>query len=340
MFAKIAYQGIKWLGITIAVVLVSLVLMLEIGSRMSLDQDYTHRRETKSLPVLGIDSGSGLVQISANGHQFRARVAGFEQPDKPAVILLHGFPVTSAMWIELIDPLVAAGFRVLAFDQRGYSPGARPEQVGEYTVPKLTSDVIAVADAAGLERFHLVGHDWGSVVGWSTVLQHPGRVLSWTGLSIAHPTAFTDALENDPDQGSRSAYFLLFQTPWLPEALFSVNDFWALRGGYSNMSSLQQSEYISVFSEPGALTGSLNWYRAITMSIQNRDQLSPEIRTPTLFIWGNNDQAVGRWAVEAQAQYMKGPYHVIELDAGHWLLEDNPDRVINAVVEHVTNNNL
>jgi len=334
MFIKI----VKWLLITTAILVLGLALGLDISARMSLDYNYGHSQETSSLPILGVDAGTGLVRIRANGYQFRARVAGFEQPDKPAVILLHGFPVTSAMWIELIDPLVAAGFRVLAFDQRGYSPAARPSQVSEYIVPKLTGDVIAVADAAGLKQFHLVGHDWGSVVGWSTVLDYPERVLSWTGLSIAHPRAFSDALENDPDQSERSGYFLLFQTPWLPETLFSFNDFYALSVAYQDMSEQQRAEYIRVFSEPDALTAALNWYRAINLSISSWGQFLPEIQTPTLFIWGNNDQAVGRWAVDAQSQYMKGPYHEIELDAGHWLLEDNPDEVIHAIVEHVSHN--
>jgi len=254
-------------------------------------------------------------------------------------MLLHGFPVTSAMWIELLDPLVEAGYRVLAFDQRGYSTGARPTEVNEYTVAKLTSDVIAVADAAGLEQFHLIGHDWGSIIGWSTVLQHPQRILSWTGLSIPHPTAFTDALENDPDQGERSGYFLLFQTPWLPEAMFSFNDFSMLSPIYQNMSAQQNAEYLSVFSEPGALTAALNWYRGISLSIGDAGQFSPEIYTPTLFIWGNNDFSVSRFAVEAQAQYLKGPYLEIELDAGHWLMEDYPEEVSTAVIRHLVNNN-
>ena len=329
----------KWVLILIAILVIGLVTLLETGSRLSVDRDYSHSQNTEALPEFSSQTQSGLVRIAANGYEFRARIAGFGQADgaadKPAVILLHGFPVSSAMWIELMEPLARAGYRVLAFDQRGYSPGARPGDVDAYTVDKLSDDVIAVADSVGLEQFHLIGHDWGAVIGWTTIMRHPPRVLSWTGLSIAHPAAFSAALEYDPDQKSRSRYFMLFITPWLPEALFSFNDFKMLKGVYSNMSAQQREEYLALFSEPGALTAALNWYRAMTVSLNSVGDLAIEVTTPTLFIWGNNDQAVGRWGVEAQEQYMSGPYELIELDAGHWLMEDYPREITAAVLQHL-----
>lgn len=328
---------IKWTSITVVVSVVAVMALLTYGSQSSLDRDYRHTEATNILPEFSPNS-SGLVRISANGYEFRARVAGFDgSVEKPAVILLHGFPVTSAMWNALIPPLVEEGFRVVAFDQRGYSPGARPEELSEYQVSKLTTDVVAVADATGLDEFHLIGHDWGAAVGWSTVMQHPKRIVSWTGLSIAHPAAFSAALQNDPDQQSKSGYFLLFQTPWLPEALFTFNDLSMLDSIYSTMSSEQIGEYHSVFSEPGALTGALNWYRGMTLDQDGgADELSLKVSTPTLFIWGNHDEAVGRVAVESQTEYITGPYHEVELDAGHWLLADLPERVIEPVVKHLT----
>ena len=265
-------------------------------------------------------------------------MAGFDSVnsgDKPAVILLHGFPATSAMWDPVVTPLTQAGYRVLAFDQRGYSPGARPDGVDDYAVDRLVGDVIAIADAAGLERFHLVGHDWGAVVGWATVMTHPQRVLSWSALSIAHPAAFSEALRKDPDQRSRSRYFILFATPWLPEALFSFSDFTMLKSVYSHLPDDAQAKYIEVFSEPGALTGAFNWYRAMAGGFDNDGALATEVATPTLFIWGNDDIAAGRWAVDAQAQYMVGPYKLIELDAGHWLMEELPQIVTGAIIQHL-----
>jgi pimeloyl-ACP methyl ester carboxylesterase len=326
---------VKWLLITAAIALTVVVLVLEIGSRMSMDTDYTHTRKTGTLAKFSPHSESGLVRIATEDYEFRARVAGFDSADRPAVILLHGFPVTSAMWDPLIEPMTAAGYRVLAFDQRGYSPGARPGDVADYAVEKLVNDVIAVADAAGLEQFHLVGHDWGAVVGWATVMTYPQRVLSWSALSIAHPAAFSEALRKDPDQQSRSRYIMLFALPWLPEALFSFDDFAALKAIWSNMPDDARAEYLAVFSEPGALTSAFNWYRAMVGGFDGAGTLATELVTPTLFIWGNHDIAAGRWAVDAQAQYMAGPYEFIELDAGHWLMEDHPRVVTEAIIQHL-----
>jgi pimeloyl-ACP methyl ester carboxylesterase len=327
--------ALKWTSITVVVVFVMMTILFTYGSQSSLDREFQHTREAAGLPQFS-QLSSGLVRINANGYEFRARVAGFDgSRDKPAVVLLHGFPVTSAMWNALTVPLTHSGFRVVAFDQRGYSPGARPESVSDYAVNKLTSDVMAIADATGLEKFHLIGHDWGAAVGWSTVMQYPERIISWTGLSIAHPAAFGEALQNDPDQQSKSSYFLLFQTPWLPETLFTFNNLSVLDAIYSSMSPEQLDEYHSVFSEPGALTAALNWYRAISFGQEGDAQIETMVSTPTLFIWGNHDEAVGRLAIEEQVKYMKGPYKEIELDAGHWLLTDLPGDVIEPILGHL-----
>jgi len=252
------------------------------------------------------------------------------------VILLHGFPVTSAMWEPIISPLADAGYRVVAFDQRGYSPGARPEDPAEYVIGNMISDVMAIADAVGAEKFHLIGHDWGSAIGWNTVMSHPERVLTWTGISIAHPAAFGEALQNDPDQQSRSRYFVLFTTPYVPEALFTFNGLFMLKAGYANMSPSQQEEYLAVFSEPGALTSALNWYRQMGASLRDSTNMNPSITTPTLFVWGNDDPSAGRAAVEGQEKYMKGPYRKLELNGDHWLMANNAAEIIPAVLEHLS----
>lgn len=331
------FKFIKFAVVIVLVLLVGAVLVFAVGAKMSLDSDFLHTQAAKSLQELSPTSGDALVNISANGMNFRARVAGFDgTQNKPVVILLHGFPVTSAMWIGLINPLAKAGYRVVAFDQRGYSPGARPEEQSAYVIDELTSDVVAIANAIGADQFHLIGHDWGAAVGWATVLTYPERIISWTGLSIAHPAAFGEALLNDPDQQARSGYFAFFQTPWVPETLFGFNDFAMLREAiYSTMSKEQTAEYIHVFSEPGALTAALNWYRAMGAGPGTPDGMSPNVAAPTLFIWGNKDDAVGRAAIDAMAEYIKGPYRNIELDAGHWLMEDEPQRIVREVVQHL-----
>jgi pimeloyl-ACP methyl ester carboxylesterase len=331
------------------VILVLLVLItgsvayFHFAARSSLDLDYKHTSATAELPLFSATSTNGLVRIPANGFEFRARIAGFgpgkKNARKPVVVLLHGFPVTSAMWRPLIRPLRKAGYRVLALDQRGYSPGARPDEIDEYNTVLLSRDVRAVATAMGIRKFHLVGHDWGAIVGWTTVLRQPQRVLSWTALSVAHPAAFSAALENDPDQKQRSAYFGLFVIPWLPETLFSLNNFERLRNiAWAGASREQREEYLAVFSEQGALTAALNWYRVMLFG---RDMVQPQslqVTTPTLFIWGNRDIAVGRFAIEEQVQYMDGPFEEIELDAGHWLLRDQRETVVAEILRHLESN--
>lgn len=319
----------------VGVVLV-LVLVAGIGSYLSLDSNFKHSKQSAALPLFSQSStfiDSELLRIQANGLEFRARVAGNES-ERPTVILLHGFPATSAMWKPLISPLVSNGYRVVAFDQRGYSPGARPLDEAAYALPNLVDDVLAIADAVGAQTFHLVGHDWGAVVGWATVLEHPDRVLSWTGLSIAHPQAFSEALLNDPDQQARSSYFTLFNTPIVPEILLTFNDLALLSAAYEGMDAENIAEYLAVLSEPRALSSALNWYRQMG-NLSDRIDAAPETAVPTLFIWGNNDAAVGRAAVLDQARYMKGPYKVIETEGEHWLMTTHADQIISEVLEHI-----
>ncbi|MGK0222654.1 MAG: pimeloyl-ACP methyl ester carboxylesterase [Limisphaerales bacterium] len=329
---------LKYTFLTLLTLVVVLVGVLLIGSKMSYDSDLLHTHASSELPAFTVNTTDGLANIKLGNMTYRARVAGFDgNATKPLVILLHGFPVTSAMWIELLDPLAQAGYRVVAFDQRGYSPSARPEEISDYTVDKLVGDVLALADTLDADRFHLVGHDWGAGVGWAAVLAHPERIISWTGLSIAHPESFGEALANDPDQQSKSAYFAFFQMPWVPETVFSFNGFSALKAGiYNTMSEVQRTEYLKVFSEPGALTAALNWYRAMNSGPGALQYASLQVDTPTLFIWGNKDEAVGRVAIDAMAQYMDGPYTNIELDAGHWLMEDQPERIVAEILQHLS----
>ena len=329
---------VKYLFLGVFLLLTLLLLIFVTSSKMSMDSDFSHTNATKDLPIFSPSIGNGIVNISIGDMTFRTRIAGFDgDSSKKVVILLHGFPVTSAMWIDLIGPLEEAGYRVIAFDQRGYSPHARPETLDSYEISELTKDVFAVADAIGAEEFHLIGHDWGSVVGWSAVLSNPSRIISWTALSFPHPAAFGAALLDDPDQQDRSSYVAFFQTPWLPETVFSFNSFSVLKALLAGMSDEKMKEYINVFSEPGALTSALNWYRAL------RDDLlfelegveSLEVKTPTLFLWGNQDQSVGRVAVDGMAEFIEGPYTNIELEAGHWLFVDQPERVISEVLIHI-----
>ncbi|MBI5284617.1 MAG: alpha/beta hydrolase [Chloroflexi bacterium] len=277
-----------------------------------------------------------IRNIDANGMTFRCREAG--TAGEP-VILLHGFPETSHMWLPLMDRLAAEGYRCLAPDQRGYSPGARPEGADHYRYIDTASDVVALADAWGAGRFHLVGHDWGAGCGWAVVALHPERLLSWSALSVPHVAAFGAAIRNDPDQRKRSEYVTFFQQPGAAEAFFSANDFAALKGIWSASAPDEVAEYLSVLTQSGALTAALNWYRGSRgIDPVDADVTFGDVTTPTLTIWGNQDVAIGRASVEAAAAYMRGPYTFVELGAGHWLIQEQPARVIDEVLAHLRRN--
>ena len=283
-----------------------------------------------------------IREVEANGMVFRARFAGAESSAGEPVILLHGFPETSIMWADLVERLGEEGYRCFAPDQRGYSPGARPGSIADYEYRKLVSDVTALADVLGYARFHLIGHDWGSAVGWALIHLHPDRVRSWTAMSVPHMDAFASAIADDADQRKRSQYLGFFMLPEKPERNLAADDFAVLRSLWASIPKEQVDEYVSVFSQPGALTAALNWYRANAVLLEERrdgPKFGP-VQHPTLLLWGNEDIAIGRAAIERTAQYMKGPYRLAELNAGHWLVQEEPERVHDEILRHLRANRL
>lgn len=275
------------------------------------------------------------VEVEANGLSFLCRKQGVR--GEP-VIMLHGFPETSHMWLPLMAKLSSAGYQCLAPDQRGYSPGARPEGAEQYHYNHLSDDVVALADALGYDKFHLIGHDHGSGVGWTVTYNHPDRIKSWTAMSVPHIAAFGRAIREDADQRKRSQYIILFQTVGEAEKLLSADNLTPLKKIWAKSSAEQVAEYVKVFSQPGALTGGLNWYRgSLSMEKGTMDatQTIGEISTPTLCLWGNQDIAIGRQSTEWAAEYMTGPYRFLEMDAGHWLIQEEEDRVIEEILNHL-----
>ena len=165
-----------------------------------------------------------FAEINNGEYVLNCRIGGMENGGE-TVILLHGFPETSYMWIRLMDLLVKKGYRVIAPDQRGYSPKARPTLIKEYTLKHTVSDVLAIVNAYKLKRFHLVGHDWGSSVGWAFIAEYPDMMYSWTSLSIPHMRAFQEAYNNDFDQKEKSKYIGFFNMPFFPELYMSFNNY-------------------------------------------------------------------------------------------------------------------
>jgi pimeloyl-ACP methyl ester carboxylesterase len=272
--------------------------------------------------------------VEANGLRFRCRVAG--ERGEP-VMLLHGFPETASMWSELMPLLAQAGYRCIAPDQRGYSPGARPAAVDAYDIASLTQDVAEIAKAVGFERFHLIGHDWGSGVGWHCTRNHAAVLASWTAMSVPHLASYGHAYRNDPEQKQASEYIEFLLRTGEAETALSLDDFARLRAGsWVQASAAQLSDYLSVFSQPGALTGALNWYRA-AFGTAGLDRLfAPfEVHVPTLTLWGRHDAAVSRSTTSTEQEYMRGPYRFVELDAGHWLIQERFDECSRAILEHL-----
>ncbi|MCU1453400.1 MAG: alpha/beta fold hydrolase [Acidimicrobiales bacterium] len=251
------------------------------------------------------------------------------------VVLLHGWPADASMWDGVAQRLSDAGLRTLAPDQRGYSPGARPAGRAAYALPELVEDVVALADAAGLDRFHLVGHDWGGAVAWSLAATHPDRLASLTVLSTPHPKAVQRSLLGA--QLFRSAYMAFFQVPRVPEAVLLARDAAVGRAllRRSGLSEEVAARYMARLAAPGALSASLAWYRALLARRPTVDMSAP-ISVPTTYAWSTGDTALGRRAAELTAEHVAGPYR-FEVLAGvsHWIPEEVPDVAADLIREQV-----
>jgi len=324
---------LKPLGLVLAILALPVVVAYA-ADRLFLAPDCPdcHTEATRALPLFD-GSQDGLVRIQANTMEFRARAAGFDNAGGEGVILLHGFPSTSLMWEPLLRELGQAGYRAIAFDQRGYSPDARPFGQGEYTKGKLATDVLAVADAAGFDRFHVIGHDFGGIIAWTLADRHPDRVLSLTSLSTPHPLAIAKALSDPSSQWPRSSYVLFYWLPILPELVLGFDQASLLESlKWQDHPHEQVEEYRRVFSEPGALHAALNWYRAF--EFRSLDPVG-KVRPPTLFVWGREDPAFGRIAATETANYMDGAYRIHPIAAGHNLLLEAPKVVTGDILAHL-----
>lgn len=254
--------------------------------------------------------------------------------DGEPIVLLHGFPERATCWRDVAPVLNTAGYRTLALDQRGYSPGARPPGRRSYRLPLLVGDVVALIDeVAGPEgRAHVVGHDWGAVAAWGTALLAPSRVHTLTAVSVPHPSAFLGAMVRS-GQLLKSWYMGAFQVPFLPEMMGRSGrmDPMLRRAG---MTREEVARFRTEIVESGALPTALNWYRALPFTDLRASR--GKVDVPTTFIWSDGDIAIGRWGAEHSGEYVTGDYEYVELaGVSHWIPTQAADACAQAILDRV-----
>lgn len=255
--------------------------------------------------------------------------------DGPVVVLLHGFPEQNFMWQSITPKLVAQGYRCLAPNQRGFSPGARPTRRRDYRMDDLAEDIRTLIDASGAQRVHLVGHDFGATVAWRVAQLYPDRLLTVTPMSVPHPGAFLKALMTSR-QALASWYILFFQLPQIPEwylthgrRTFSLTGLVESRA--KHMPALAEAE-AKAMREPGALTAALNWYRAVPLSnVRDADR---KVTVPTLFIWSDGDVALRESGARLTGDYVVGDYRFEVLyGVSHWILDEQPEQTADLLLD-------
>ncbi len=274
--------------------------------------------------------------IPTNGVNLHVVQAGPE--DGPLVILLHGFPEFWYGWKKQMDYLAGQGFRVWAPDQRGYNLSDRPKSISAYTLDDLAADIVGLVDAAGQEKVFLAGHDWGGAVAWWVAIHYPDRLKKLAILNLPHPLVFAQFMPGNLTQLRKSWYMFLFQLPALPEAMMTRSNYQTSvrmlqnSGQPGSFSDDDLKQYMEAWSQPGALTGMLNWYRAL---FQRRPKFPADVRVhvPTLLIWGKQDIALGHEMAQPSIDLCDEGRLVLFEDATHWVQHDKVAEVSQLLAE-------
>ena len=268
--------------------------------------------------------------IETNGIKLHVVQAGPE--DGPLAILLHGFPEFWRGMKTQMDYLAEQGFRVWVPDQRGYNLSDKPQRVAAYGIEHLAADVIGLIDAAGRDKVYLAGHDWGAAVAWWTAIKYPDRLEKLVILNVPHPMVMQQHLRSSFAQMRKSWYMFFFQLPLLPELLASRNNF------ETNVQALRATSRPGTFSEddlelyreawaqPGAMTGMINYYRAIFRSSGTAPP-DMRLRVPTLMIWGAKDPFLGSEMARPSIDLCDSGQLVMIDEATHWVQHEEADRV-------------
>jgi pimeloyl-ACP methyl ester carboxylesterase len=263
--------------------------------------------------------------VEANGLRFHVEDRGSGMP----VVLLHGWPDTSRLWRHQIDALTKAGYRTIAPDLRGRGRSDRPSEVSDYALRSVVQDVTGILDALGVERAHVVGHDWGAAVAWLTASLAPDRVDRLVAVSVGFPGA---AGRPTLESLQKAWYRLLFLFEGTAEELLRRDDWYLLRELLQTYPDLDAA--LAEFADPSALTASLNWYRA-NLPVQRLlggGRSLPPVAAPTLGIWSSGDLYLTEQGMTRSAERVTGPwrYECVE-GAGHWIPLERPE-VLNSLL--------
>ncbi len=252
--------------------------------------------------------------------------------DGDVVVLLHGFPERSTTWRYVAPLLHERGYRTIAMDQRGFSPGARPERRRDYRMVTLAEDVAALIDEVGAP-VHLVGHDWGAVVGWTLAMLRPELLSTYTAFSVAHPMAFLEAMLTS-NQLLKSWYIAAFQLPVVAERLAAKPggrfDRELRKGG---MTQEEVQRFRREIVDDGALPYALKWYRAIPL-VDRRMPPNRKVTVPTTLVWSDHDVALSRRGAERTERYVAAPYELVVLEGvTHWIPTQAPEACAEAIAK-------
>ena len=262
------------------------------------------------------------------------------------IIFLHGFPESHRTWRHQLHSL-SADFHVVAPDQRGFAGSDKPEGVEEYETGKVVEDLIALADAFGLGRFTLVGHDWGGAAAWAAALKYGDRVRRLVIVNAPHPMIFQRSVIEDEAQRAASQYIRAFRAPGIEAAIRAMGLRTFLEKSFSAhvdlrlMSEAERDSYVEDWSRPGALTAMLNWYRAARIEVPEMGEKArlplwthmpfPKLKMPVLVVWGLKDKALLPIQLEGLGDYVEDLRIVMEKDAGHFIPWEKPEVVTSAI---------
>ena len=274
--------------------------------------------------------------VEANGIRLHTARCG----TGPLMLFLHGFPEYWAMWRPMLDHFGARGYCAVAPDLRGYNLSEKPAAVEAYRAKHLMADVLALAAHYTKDKFVLVAHDWGGAVAWGVAIAHPQRLAKLVMVNSPHPYLFWRELCNNPAQQKASEYMRFFRLP-KAERVLSENGYARLLGAFSDLDEGARQALIEAWSQPGALTGGLNYYRASPMYPPSAEdpgakklQLEPKdfmVRVPTLVIWGERDTALLPGCIEGLEQVVPGLKLVRVPDATHWVARERTALVIREI---------